>query len=126
MKKVIITLLLGILFLTGCEENSEKNIDYSTYKFTNVTWVRDGEHDSETITFKSDGSFAYYCGCGNPVNDSDLCDSYTYNDKTKEIELECFETTEEMVKNIQIVEVTEERLKLNFNGEIKEFKKENN
>ena len=71
MKKIIITLLLAISFLTGCSEKKEKETDYSEYSFTNVTWTRDGGHDIETIKFNSDGSFAYYCACGNPVNDSD-------------------------------------------------------
>ena len=124
MKKIIITLLLTISFLTGCSEKKEKETDYSEYSFTNVTWTRDGGHDIETIKFNSDGSFAYYCACGNPVNDSDLCESYTYNDKTKEIKFDCFETTEEMITKVKIVETSEDSLELDFNGEIRKFNKE--
>ena len=106
MKKIIIILLLAALFLTGCEENKEK--DYSEYMFTDITWTRDSGHDIETIIFHADGSFVYYCACGNPVNDSDLCESYTYNDETKEIKFNCFETTEEMITSIKIVEMSED------------------
>lgn len=124
MEKIIITLILFCLFLTGCGESKEKEIDYSEYLFTNVTWTRDGGNDIETIIFSADGSFSYYCACGNPVNDSDLCESYAYNDETKEIKFNCFETTEEMVTNIKIVEMSEDVLELDFNGEIRKFEKE--
>lgn len=123
MKKLVVVLVLGVLFLTGCEEKKEKKIDYSEYLFTDVIWTRDSGSDIETLIFESDGGFSYSCACGNPVNDSDLCESYVYNDKTKEIELDCFETTEEMVTNIKILEVSEYVLKLDFNGEIRGFKK---
>ena len=123
MKKIIIILLL-LIFFTGCEKTNIEEIDYSEYSFTNVSWTRDTEHDIETIRFNSDGSFSYYCACGNPVNDSDLCESYTYNDETKEIKFDCFETTEEMVTNIKIIKTTEEILELDFNGEIRKFEKE--
>ena len=123
MKKIIIVLLL-LIFFTGCEKTNIEEIDYSEYSFTNVSWTRDTEHDIETIRFNSDGSFSYYCACGNPVNDSDLCESYTYNDETKEIKFDCFETTEEMVTNIKIIKTTEEILELDFDGEIRKFEKE--
>ena len=124
MKKIIIALLLGI-FLTGCSEKKVEEIDYSEYSFTNVSWTRDTEHDIETIRFNSDGSFSYSCGCGNPVNDSDLCEGYTYNDETKEIKLDCFEETEEMITTIKIVKESEGVLELDFDGEIRTFEKEN-
>ena len=124
MKKIIIILMLVGLFLTGCGENKEKEIDYSEYLFTDVIWTRDSGHDIETIIFHADGSFSYSCACGNPVNDSDLCESYTYNDETKEIKFDCFETTEEMITNVKIVELSEDVLELDFNGEIRKYKKE--
>lgn len=128
MKKILIV-LLGVLCLTGCEgkkeEKPEEKIDYSNYAFTDVKWVRDAEHDIETIMFKADGSFSYYCSCGNPVNDSDACESYTYNDETKEIKFNCFDITDEMITEIKVVNVSDETLELDFNGEIRKFEKEN-
>lgn len=122
MKRNIIILLLVGIFLTGCVETKE--IDYSEYSFTDVTWTRDGDNDIETLKFKSDGRFSYYCSCGNPVNDSDLCESYTYNDETKEIIFECFETTKEMITRVKIIGMSDEVLELDFNGEIRKFEKE--
>lgn len=124
-KNIIILMLVGIL-LTGCGDAKEKmhEKNYSEYSFTDVSWTRDAENDIETIVFKSDGRFTYYCSCGNPVNDSDLCESYTYNDNTKEITLDCFEETEETITNIKLVNSTETTLELDFNGEIRKFEKE--
>ena len=107
-------------------QEKPKEKDYSEYLFTNGSWTRDAENDIETISFKSNGKFVYYCSCGNPVNDSDLCESYSYDDETKEIILDCFETTEEIITNIKIVKMTEDTLELDFNGEIRKFEKENN
>ena len=98
-------------------------LDYSKYPFVNISWTRDAEHDTETIRFGADGKFTYYCGCGNPVNDSDLCEGYTYDDTTKIIELDCIETTDEMVTTIKIVKCDENSLHLDFNGEIRVFEK---
>ena len=125
MKKILF-LMLVVLFLTACSDTKEKTQekDYSKYLFTDTSWTRDAENDIETIIFKSNGRFVYYCSCGNPVNDSDLCESYTYNDDTKEITLDCFEETEETIKNIKVVNLTETTLELDFNGEIRKFKKE--
>jgi hypothetical protein len=126
MKKNIIFLMLVMLLLTGCGDTKEKTQEknYSEYLFTDVSWTRDGGNDIETIVFKSNGRFTYYCSCGNPVNDSDLCETYSYNDDTKEITLDCLEETEETVTNIKIVNSTETALELDFNGEIRRFEKE--
>ena len=123
-KNIIILMLLGV-FLTGCGDTKEKlhEKDYSKYLFSDVVWTRDGGNDIETIVFKSDGSFSYFCSCGNPVNDSDLCESYVYNDETKEIKLDCFEITEDIITTIKVVNSTETTLELDFNGEIRKFEK---
>ena len=35
----------------------------------------------------------YYCACGNPVDDSDVVDSYAYDETTKTFTLYCLEET---------------------------------
>lgn len=119
MKKIIGFILLCIL-LTGCN----KKVDYSKYSFTSTSWVRDNGHDTETLTLYPDGRFSYSCACGNPVNDSDLCENYTYDDETKEITLKCFEEVSDTIKNIKIIKSTNDTLELDFNGEIRVFSKE--
>ena len=135
MKKVIsliaLVLVCAVLFV-GCannqkeDNNSKKNetVDYSEYPFVNTSWTRDAENDIETIRFSSEGDFTYYCSCGNPVNDSDLCEGYIYDDSTKTITLNCIEETDEMVTVIKIVKCDENELQLDFDGDIRVFTKE--
>lgn len=122
---VVPVLVCAILFI-GCDGNKKTkvtNVDYSKCSFVNTSWTRDAEHDTETICFGEDGSFSYYCSCGNPVNDSDLCDGYTYDDATKTITLDYIESTDEIVTIIKIVKCDENSLHLDFDGEIRIFEK---
>lgn len=128
MKKfvyLIALFLITTIIFIGCSDNTkeEQNVDYSQYSFVNTSWTRDAEHDIETIRFGADGKFTYYCACGNPVNDSDLCEGYTYDDSTKTITLNCIETTDEMVTTIKIVKCDESSLHLDFDGETRIFTK---
>lgn len=103
----------------------QEKVDYSQYDFfSDISWTRETEADTEYIEFFSDGSFSYYCACGEPVNDSDLCEGYTYNDKTKTITLNCMEKTNSMVTTIVIKSCDENCLKLDFNGEVRKFVRE--
>ena len=120
---LFLAIIVGIMLLVGCSKNDEEVVDYSQYSFTNVSWTRDAEQDVETIRFGADGAFTYYCSCGNSVNDSDLCEGYTYDDATKTITLDCIETTDEMITEIKIVKCDENELHLDFDGEIRVFTK---
>lgn len=124
MKKITYTIFLIIsifLLITGCtsSKKSQTSIDVST--FTDKEWSRETEADTEYITFSSNGSFSYYCACGEPVNNSDLCDGYTYDSKTNTITLNYFETTDETVTKILVKRCTKDILELDFNGEIRRF-----
>ena len=120
-RNILIVLSLVVFFLlVGCKE---KVVNYSEYPFTDISWTRHAEHDIETVRFGSDGTFAYWCSCGNPVNDSDLNDGYTYDDKTKTITIKYFETTDETVSKVVIESCDNESIKLSFDGEIREFVK---
>ena len=119
--KQIISALMIVAVMLVFSACRKKTVDYSQYSFTDISWTRKAEHDIETIRFSSDGSFAYWCACGNSVNDSDLNEGYTYNDKTKTITVSYIETTEETVSKIIIEACDDEKLKLNFDGEIREF-----
>ena len=121
--KIFILLMVALLFLIlVCTSNiPPKKVDYSEYSFTDTIWTRRAEHDIETIIFSSDGSYTYWCACGNPVNDSDLNEGYTYDDETKTITIKYIETTEETVSKIKREECSDENIKLNFDGETREF-----
>ena len=130
MKKIKVTLLLMfiaalLIWGLGCSKNDiGETSNYSEYSFTDTLWTRKAQHDVETIRFGSDGSFVYYCACGNPVNDSDLNEGYTYDDATKTITVKYIETTEETVSTIKVEACDDESIKLNFDGEIRVFVKE--
>ena len=120
-----LVVLCTILF-AGCainEKADNSSVDYSKLSFVNTSWTRDAEFDIETIYFGEDGSFRYYCSCGNPVNDSDLCEGYTYDDATKTITLDCIEITDEMVTVIKIVKCDGKELHLDFDGDTRVFTK---
>ena len=121
-KKIIYGLMLCVLLMTSCQ--SSQPLDITLNNFTDISWTRDGGHDSETICFRSSGAFAYYCSCGNPVNDSDLCDGYVFDEDTGEIALDYFELTDEVVTNLKIVNLTTDTIEIDFDGEIRTFTKE--
>lgn len=130
MKKLVFVFVVSFVLccsvLVGCgtkNVESQVTVDYSKYSFTDISWTRQAEHDIETIRFGSDGSFRYSCSCGNPVNDADLCEGYTYDDKTKTITLNCIEITDDMVTTIVIENFDQNSIQLNFNGEIRTFTK---
>ena len=119
---LMVMTMVTVFAFTACQKKTvEENVDYSEYSFTDKSWTRKAEHDIETIRFGSDGSFSYCCGCGNPVNDSDLSEGYTYDEKTKTITIRYIETTNETVSQIKIEKCDDKSIKLNFDGEIREF-----
>lgn len=127
---IVLVLFIGVC-LCGCtkKENDDKkekeeSVDYSMYEFTDVRWERSAEHDSETLTLHSDGKFAYSCGCGNPVNDADVCEEYTYDEKTNIIQLKCLEELEGTITTIKLVKYDDKTLVLDFDGDIRTFEKE--
>lgn len=125
MKKTILYIIMFCLLITGCSNKDDKNEkpkDYSNYPFIGV-WTREAEADTETIRFLEDGFFGYSCACGNPVNDSDICESYSYDEETDEIKLECYEETPQTITTIKLVKCDGNTLELDFDGEIRVFNK---
>ena len=127
MKKLqqIMLIITSVFILTAC--NNQKEIINEENRndklpIAGMGWSRE-DGDTEILSFKEDGHFTYHCSCGNPVNDADLCETYTYNKETKEITLDCIETTDEMVRTIIVVSSTDTTLELDFAGEIRKFEK---
>ena len=128
---LIALILVGAMLLAGCGNKQPETakpddttpVSNGDVSFFDISWTREADHDTETIRFGADGSFTYSCACGNPVNDADLCEGYTYDEATKTITLECEEITEEMVTVIKVVKSDGNTLHLDFNGEIRIFEK---
>ncbi len=114
--------LIIAMSLFGCG-NKEKSGD-NTYdaEFMGVQWIREVDEDMEFLSFMTDGTFSYYCSCGNPVNDSDLIQSYSYDEDNQTITFNAAETTDSMVTKIKVLEFDKEHLKLDFDGDIREFR----
>lgn len=131
--KIIIMLLCCILAfgVVGCgsdskkdnkdSQDSQKEADYSKYNFAGVRWTREAECDVETIYFNANGEFQYSCACGNSVNDSDVVESYSYDDTTKMFTLNCCEEIEDMITEIKLVNCDGEVLELDFGGDVRKF-----
>ena len=90
-------------------------------KFEGLTWTRDTESCTETIRFLADGGFRYSCGCGNPVNDADLCEGYAYDEESKLISLTYEETSDETITQIVVVRCDGKTLVLDFAGDVRTF-----
>lgn len=113
-------ILLLTLTLSACKQKS----NFSDCEFINISWTRACDNDTEFICFHDNGEFSYYCACGNPVNDSDLCEGFSYNHDTKTITLDYSEKTKETVTKVIVKKCTDEELVLDFDGDIRSFSKE--
>lgn len=119
MKKVFITIFVVIIGLLGIGIVKSIKPNYSKYPFTDVRWInKEDESDTVNIRFNSDGKFSYFCGCGNPIENYDLCESYTYNVKTNTINLNCTNNVKDIIDTLQIISCTNKELKLKFGKEI--------
>ena len=116
--------LLCSMIGCGPAQSGNTEVDYSGYEFADVTWTRDSDCDIETLRFKADGGFQYSCACGNPVNDADVVESYSYDKKTKTFTLHCLEELDGMVTEIVLVSCDGKTLVLDFDGEVRTFVKE--
>ena len=120
MKRIVsvICLLTLLVSLTACG-----NTDPSNCPFAGYTWERDTGGDGEFIRFGKDGSFSYYCGCGEPIDNSDLCETYVYNSALKTIMLKYPFYLFLETWFVKVEECTDTTLVLNFSGDIREFTK---
>ena len=114
------------LTLVGCGAGQPEETKPALERggFEDMIWVRDTESCIETLCFRSDGSCSYYCACGNPVNDDDLCEGYRYDAESKSILLEFLETTEETVTEIRVERFDGTTLVLDFDGDVRTFQLE--
>lgn len=117
----VLTLLVSLSACAKDDKKADKVIDYSEYNFTEVNWIRDTEVCTENLKFYANGDFSYFCSCGNSVNDADLIEGYTYNAKTKVIDFETLENTDDMITSVTVVSCDGQKLVLDFDGEIREF-----
>lgn len=102
------------------ERLAKEEADNGIQNVIDVRWTRDTECD-EVLCFLADGRFRYSCSCGNPVNDADVVESYSYDETTRIFTLHCYEEIEGMVTEITLVHCDGASLELDFDGEIRTF-----
>lgn len=116
-------LILSGFLLQGCVPSNDSTItDKQFQTIQGKEWTRHNEEWDETLLFDDDGKFYYYYpDAGNAVDDYDLCDTYDYDETDGSIHLNCEGT--EIIDVLKVKELDEDILKLDFNGEIREFQK---
>ncbi|MGN0966035.1 MAG: hypothetical protein ACI4OP_00365 [Candidatus Coprovivens sp.] len=116
-KAIIMTLILVLVLTTGIVIASlAKTSKNSIPPFANQSWIR-YDSDEEHLSFSSEGEFSYWCSCGNPVDNADMCETYTYNPKSKTITLNCYGPNEK----IKVIKHTKDTLVLKFDKETRTF-----
>lgn len=111
-KITAVTIIMVVAILFGSCSSGDKYPEF----LTEHSWMHFAICN-ETISFGKDGHFAYYCACGEPVEDSDLYEKYTYNEDTSIIQLKPKENN----SIIKVLRYEKSRLLLDFNGTVKEF-----
>lgn len=111
-KNTAVTIIMAVAVLFGGCSSRDQYPEF----LTEHSWTHFAICD-ETISFGEDGDFAYYCACGEPVDDSDLYEKYTYNEDTSTIQLKPKEDN----SIIKVLRYEKSRLLLDFNGTVKEF-----
>lgn len=108
-----------LVIQVGLSDEGPKFIAYKKIEenFIGKRWTRTSD-DTEILAFNNDGSFTYYCTCGNPVYDSDIYEYYKYDELTKEITLN---STYGKTRKIKVIEYDSRILKLDFEGERRTF-----
>ncbi len=123
-KSLALTLIFILLLFCGCEKKADKkptNAPQASSSPITKNWffldTDRGSHDM--LSFKKDGTFAYYCEAGEPVGDSDSYDFYRYDEKNSQIIL--YNEYDENEKIINILDLNVSNLLLRIDGEIRDF-----
>ena len=120
MKRVLVVIaMLVVASISGIlnynyNENYQNRYDY----FTNIKWEYTSNNQKEYIYFSSIGEFENYYDNGKVVRETADCSKYKYNEENNIITVLCYDNNIE----INLVAYDENKLVLNFNGTVKEYK----
>lgn len=137
MKKrsYIALLLITLLFVTACGRGNggisteagtetgtetESDTDFLTEK----RWEYNTLSCTEVLVFDKEGTFSYYETCGNPVGDSDMYETYSYDKEKQVITVHSSDDSLEDME-IEVLRYVKDSLLVRINGSIKEFERNN-
>lgn len=113
-------LMLAMILLTGCkqQETGESGVPID---FADKNWFFYNEVTAEhhCLSFGSDGGYAYYCQCGEPIGNSDCYDKYEYDEEAGIIRL--FNDYDDETDEIKVLGYNEYHLMLEIDGRIRDF-----
>lgn len=104
------------MLFSGCSTQKENYPEFLIEK----SWKYEDMICTQSMRFSEDGEFIYSEACGNPVGDSEVYDSYSYNEETGVITLHGCETGIPN-KEMQVLRYDERSLMLKMEDGIREF-----
>lgn len=133
MKKRLVIIICCIL-LCGCQNTTKQQTDKKEENFSEYDLLVKGywSHydpiigEMENMTLTKKGEFIYCCSCGEPINDSDLYDTYSYEEPGK---ITLRSSDDQYSEEIDILSIDDMMLLIKMEDDIIEFynqKKMNN
>ena len=111
MKKIIITLVISLLLLTGCSGiPSGDDCEF----LINANWEGSDQQCTNSITFGDDMFFSNSCACGSPIGSADVTEIFRYIDKDKSILL--YDCEEELMEEGKVLFCDDTYLVVNLWG----------
>ena len=83
----LLVLICVACCFAGCSDETIKQKPSETFDMMVGSWEYDFEDCAYSLRFEENGEFSNSCACGSPVGDSDLVETFVYDDSTKNIYL---------------------------------------
>ena len=122
MKKIFLISLITILLtsMAACQNTNDEPVDdYAPFAEAEWEFYNEKTGEEDIIYFEEDGSFSYHCACGEPIGDSDVYDSYRYDEEQLLITL--YNDYDDSEKEIRLIFYNAIHLLLEIDGVIRDF-----
>lgn len=115
-------LVIGIVMaIAGCGSSRTDSEEDVTFLTMVETWYHYDEvtGENEVMRFGEDASFYWGCECGEPIDNSDLLESYAY-DKEKSV-IKFYNGFDDFTVEAEVLNYSDYHLLLKIDGEIKDY-----